>query len=270
MKRIWMVMVAGLALLARASVYGPSEPVMRLAREAEREFQAGEALRAAGKPAAEEHYAAARVRYEQLWREGDCRNAALFYNLGNACARLGDPGHAVLNYRRALEYDPAAADIRENLRQARQAQPDQLPPPRPNRVLATLFFWHYRYAFFVRVAVAVGALYCFWLIALALVWARPAWLKCAAGAALLLAVGAGSSVAVSEWQARRHPAAVVVAAEAMPRKGAGESYAPALSAPLHAGAEVTLGRRRDGWAEATLSNGARGWLPEGAVETVAE
>jgi tetratricopeptide (TPR) repeat protein len=38
------------------------------------------------------------------------------YNIGNACYRLGSPGHAALYYRRALAKDTAHSEARQNLR----------------------------------------------------------------------------------------------------------------------------------------------------------
>lgn len=47
--------------------------------------------------------------YEQL-------SADTLYHIGNACYRLGSPGHAALYYRRALVRDPGHAEARQNLR----------------------------------------------------------------------------------------------------------------------------------------------------------
>ncbi|MCX6880078.1 MAG: tetratricopeptide repeat protein [Verrucomicrobia bacterium] len=41
---------------------------------------------------------------------------AVLYNIGNACYRLGSPGHAALYYRRALARDPSHEESRQNLR----------------------------------------------------------------------------------------------------------------------------------------------------------
>ncbi len=56
----------------------------------------------------------AREIYETLVRQGVNDPAAL-YNLGNACARMGDQGAAVFYYTRALRLAPRDRDIRENL-----------------------------------------------------------------------------------------------------------------------------------------------------------
>jgi len=54
-----------------------------------------------------------------LWLEAgpyDRLSADTLYNIGNACYRLGSPGHAALYYRRALERDSSHVEARQNLR----------------------------------------------------------------------------------------------------------------------------------------------------------
>lgn len=45
----------------------------------------------------------------------DGTSSTLFYNLGNAYYRNGEPGKAILNYQRALRLDPTNSDARTNL-----------------------------------------------------------------------------------------------------------------------------------------------------------
>ena len=55
----------------------------------------------------------------KLWLatgEYDRLSPALLYNIGNACYRLGSPGHAALYYRRALAREPGHEESRQNLR----------------------------------------------------------------------------------------------------------------------------------------------------------
>jgi tetratricopeptide (TPR) repeat protein len=56
----------------------------------------------------------AREIYEEIVRSG-VNDPAVLYNLGNACARTGDVGAAVLYYTRALRLAPRDRDVRENL-----------------------------------------------------------------------------------------------------------------------------------------------------------
>ena len=49
-------------------------------------------------------------------------SAPALYNLGNAYARTGKPGLAVLNYERARLLDPSDPDLETNLRHVRDRQ----------------------------------------------------------------------------------------------------------------------------------------------------
>lgn len=51
----------------------------------------------------------------QAAAQKDGVSSDLYYNMGNTYYRLGDLGHAVLNYRRALALDPSNEDARLNL-----------------------------------------------------------------------------------------------------------------------------------------------------------
>ena len=53
--------------------------------------------------------------YYQAAVEKDGVSSDLYYNMGNTYYRLGDLGHAVLNYRRALALDPSNEEARLNL-----------------------------------------------------------------------------------------------------------------------------------------------------------
>lgn len=53
--------------------------------------------------------------YYQAALEHDGVSSDLYYNIANTYYRLGDLGHAVLNYKRALKLDPSNDDARANL-----------------------------------------------------------------------------------------------------------------------------------------------------------
>src|SRR5438874_2883516 len=64
------------------------------------------------------NFPAAISGYESLVKDHQW-NASLFYDLGNAYFRIGDPGHAILNYERALTLDPNQPETRANLQLVR-------------------------------------------------------------------------------------------------------------------------------------------------------
>lgn len=71
--------------------------------------------------------------------ESGVNNGALFYNLGNACLKNGDIGHAIWNYERALKTIPGDPDLKFNheyaLSQTKDARDEK------NSVFRILFFW---------------------------------------------------------------------------------------------------------------------------------
>lgn len=68
----------------------------------------------------QKQFAKAREIYESLELAG-VHDPVLLYNAGNACARLGDIGGAVLYYIRAERLAPRDRDIRENLNRLQPA-----------------------------------------------------------------------------------------------------------------------------------------------------
>src|SRR5712691_5328477 len=89
---------------------------------------------------ANENYAAGHFQeavngYETLIRSGEW-SANLFYNLGNAYFRVGDFGHAILNYERALALDRHHPEADANLRIVRdEARALELTPTLVERYL---------------------------------------------------------------------------------------------------------------------------------------
>jgi uncharacterized protein YgiM (DUF1202 family) len=63
--------------------------------------------------------------YEEIISSG-YEGVSLFYNLGNAYYRLGNLGHAILYYEKALKLDPGDYDIRHNLNLANARTVDKL------------------------------------------------------------------------------------------------------------------------------------------------
>lgn len=83
----------------------------------------------------QQRYAQARELYAKIIN-GGVRAHDLFYNMGNACARLGKTGEAVLYYERARKLDPRDIDVKTNLHKLAPAGNDP-----QYFVLARPFFW---------------------------------------------------------------------------------------------------------------------------------
>ncbi len=79
-------------------------------------------------------------QYNQLLQT-DTHNGYLYYNLGYCYYRKGEIGKAILNFKRALYYQPRNADALANLNNARKKVEDQLSYTDPPSIWQYIFFW---------------------------------------------------------------------------------------------------------------------------------
>jgi len=205
-------------------------------------------------------------RYRAVLESG-YTSAALYYNLGNAYARLERPGPAIRFYEKARRLRPDDARLRHNLEQVRRradVYPDRL-AERPSRVLGALV-----QGWSPLVLFGAGALLLGGGLGAATLWTRPdrpdagrhpgVWGPMVGGL-LLAALALGTSYVQS--LDRR---AVVVAAEAPVRA----APAPEATADttLPEGAMVEMRARRDRWQQVRLANGTTGWVPARALGAI--
>jgi len=112
---------------------------------------------------AKKNYREATTLYEAVLKGGV--SATVYYNLGNAYYRLNDLPKAVLNYERALKYEPAFSDARYNLDVCRS----KMSVPRDNATGMFFVLW------FNRLVHSHSADFWGWLGIAALVCALIGW-----------------------------------------------------------------------------------------------
>ena len=181
----------------------------------------------------------------------------LHYNLGNAYLRHGELGRAIASYLRARARLPRDEDLRANLDFARQSARDAIAPPAPPPLLATLFFWHFTLSR-TELAWLVAALNLLLWSGLALRLWRPR-LPGSRGLIaflLVLLVGAGGSLSVRYLRPAR---TIVVVPQEIPAFTAPNAES-VTRFKLHAGSELRLRGRRDGWLRVALPGGEQGWI----------
>ena len=213
-------------------------------------------------------YAEAAQQFDYLVTEEGIRNGQLFYTLGNCWFMAGDPGWAILNYRRAETYLPRNADVQHNLKSTRALRVDLIPEREPHPLAAKLLGWHFKTSAALR-----GGLFSFcWLV----LWGAWFWVQhstkktaqiCVISAGLLSAVLL-SSLATEAIMKHRSPPGVIISEEVLARKGDGERYAPAFQEPLHSGTEFLQLEARKSWWNIRLADGQTCWIPAHAAETV--
>lgn len=218
--------------------------------------------------AASELYGKAILRFERLIREGGIENGKLYYNVANAYFRMNDVGHAILNYRRALELLPHDANLVRNLAYARQMRIDKIEASAPRRVAEILLFWHHDLTARIKAVLFGWSVVLAWGCLAGALFRYPALLRrtaagCGAVALLMLI-----SLVVEARTRNAFIPGVITASEVVARKGDGMAYEPSFQEPLHAGTEFRLLESRSGWRLVELGDGRKCWLPEKASELV--
>lgn len=214
-------------------------------------------------------YAEAAEHYESLIQEEGIRNGHLFYTTGNAWFMAGNTGRAILNYRRAEQYIPNDADLRNNLSAALELRPDLIPEKEPHPMAARLLGWHlntsprFRWGLFSILWISFWSAW-FWMQRTPRKEARITTAACGLASAILLL----SLVTESVMNSKAHPG-VITAREIVARKGDGPMYAPAFLDPLHAGTEFRRLEQRESWWHIELADGRTCWIPSRAAQTVA-
>jgi len=199
-------------------------------------------------------FAEATVAYETLLRSG-LTSPALFFNLGNACFKAGQVGHALANYRRAEELAPRDPDIRANLQFARNSVPGASLRP-ANRWIR----WLPRLTLNEAAFVAALALWV-WLGLLTLRQIRPATrkpLRALTNLAGLLALLLVAFTAAN-WHVRRAVlTAIIVVPEATVHYGPLDESPSAFS--VRDGLELGVTDSKEDWLQVTDASRRTGWL----------
>jgi tetratricopeptide (TPR) repeat protein len=203
--------------------------------------------------------------YESLLTEG-IRDAAVYFNLGNAYYEGGQIGWAMVNYRRAQAISPRDAAVGANLALVRAQRVD---------VQIGEAVWIDRLATATssimtlsEVAWLVFALWVCWF-GLSITWlARPIWrrlLEPIVGVGICLLIGLfflTSRIYVTEYR----PGAVVVDLSAQVMSGPGDDYLPIFN--IYAAAEVRLLEVRGEWVRFVLPDGRQGWIHRASVAKI--
>ena len=242
-------------LLSAAPLFSQTDAEALLLR-AEKAFGSGNELLESDPDAAREKFGEAVICYNSIIESG-LRNAGLYYNLANAYFRLDDLGNAVLNYRRALIFDPGDQKIQYNLEYARMKQKNGYETDTGHEVLQILFFWHKRIPLLWKAALIIlfNAAF-FTALVLKRLGRKTGWAAAAAGAVLLV-LSASAAVELRESSVRH---GVVTAESTTGRLGDSRSYEAAFDAPIFQGAEFTVRQQRVGWILAELPGGDLVWL----------
>ena len=214
-------------------------------------------------------YEDAILNYEKIISDGQVKNPKLYYNLANAYLLNGDIGNAILNYRRAETLDKADTNVQKNLAFARSRRVDTVTVKSEQRILQTLFFWHYDFA--VRTKFLLACVF-FAIVCIALTvmtWrSRAAPLVVTGVICGFLTICFLTSVVIESRVRANRVSGVITAEKVIARQGDGRNYPESFMDPLHAGTEFDLLERRSGWLHVRLSDNSDGWIPDNAAELI--
>ena len=203
---------------------------------------------------AQGHFTEAISGYEVLVRSGQW-SANLFYDLGNAYFRVGDFGHAVLNYERALALERHHPEATANLQIARdEARALELQQSGPER--------HLQFASVNQYSVAAAI--AFWLALFAIVMLifarrRSATLKATLIFCLLVSAVSIYAMYTLERGSNGSALAIVTGKNVQARLATADTANSVLALP--SGSEVKILSIRGDWIYAALPNNLRGWIP---------
>ena len=215
-------------------------------------------------------FAEAAQQYETLIGLG-YRDAAVYYNLGNAYLEDDDLGRAVLNYLRAEELSPRDPEIIANLDLARSRTVDQLQAEGDSLVASVADFGR-RWATTTEFAIAALLLWAVAGLSVSALVIRPlmrrrAILQGGAAAAFVVMLIPLVFVLSMLFSNPYENTGVVTARTVEVLSGPGPQYGEEFA--LHSGAQVRLVDSRHGWLQVALPGGElRGWIPSHAIEAV--
>jgi tetratricopeptide (TPR) repeat protein len=203
---------------------------------------------------AQGHFKEAISGYEALVRAGQW-SANLFYDLGNAYFRVGDFGHAVLNYERALALERHHPEATANLQIVRdEAHALELQQSLPQRYLQFASVNEYSIAAAIALWLAMFAI-------VMLIFARRRSATLIATLMLYVLVSAVAIYAVYtlERGSNGSALAIVTGKNVQARLATADTANSVLALPP--GTEVKILSTRGDWIYAALPNDLRGWIP---------
>jgi len=246
----------------------PKEQVYSLFNQANQFFR--EANTTTNDPdRAQKLYEKAILNYEKIISDDRIKNSKLYYNLGNAYILKDDLGRAILNYRRAESLDKADTNIQKNLAFARSRRIDTVEVKTEERILETLFFWHYDFSIKTKFLVTCICLAIVCMSMTVMLW-RDKYAPWVVTAMIcgLLTVSFLASVVVETRSRANTICGVITHQQVVARQGDGPNYPESFKDPLHAGTEFDLLERRSGWFHIMLSDDSDGWIPDNAAELI--
>ena len=249
-----------LLLLASLLVVGPAQA------QGKPDFQTPDQVLEKGHKAYEDgRFFDAILAYSKAEEMG-VRNAALYYDLGNAQFKSGNIGAAIAAYRRSERLAPRDELLRSNLDYILTLREDkavQAEWPWPFSVIRTAYRSLSLNEWFL-VASLLYVLVSLLVFVKILSGARLRFLRTGILTTLALALLSGAALAGKVHAERVVDSGVIIVKELQAMSGPGEDYTVEFT--LHEGTEVRIEVARPEWLRISVGNTLRGWVPAQGVD----
>ncbi|MBP5247504.1 MAG: tetratricopeptide repeat protein [Fibrobacter sp.] len=191
------------------------------------------------------------------------QNGDLFYNLGNAYFREKRLGLAILNYEKALRFDPTNSDYRYNLKFARSMTKDKVSESEDeeNPILNFAFEAHHLFSLKQQLAIILGLVWVIFFLCIARVLSANPKIKtalavCVFPVAMVLGVFA-CSVGYKIYRENTYSLGVVIAETADITSGPSDKDQTLNM--LSEGTEIEVLNVKDGWVHVRLGEKINGF-----------
>jgi len=207
--------------------------------------------------------------YKEILNEG-VESSTIYFNLGNACYKAGDPTLAILNYERALLLSPNDEDIQFNLEMARTHVVDdieELPEMFMDRWRNSIINMHSADDWGIQSIAAFTV--CLVLFAMFLFSRRIQLKKMAfflSVMALLYSLFTYSFASAQKNKLTNRNTAIITA-RSVTAKGAPSETGTELFI-IHEGLKVELTDSLGSWIEIKLADGNKGWVKDTVMERI--
>jgi tetratricopeptide (TPR) repeat protein len=207
----------------------------------------------------------------KLWMEaGDYSDLSpdVLYNIGNACYRMGSPGHAALYYRRALVRAPGHDEARQNLRFI-ERKVGSITVKRPDfqYAIATIPLAAWKSGVWAGLWITGLSLLCFPATRSGARLRIVAVCGLVTGPLLVAAGGLGWKYFPDDAEfAPIERQAVIVAPDTVLHADASRNAPEVIDAPPGSLCEIIRASGR--WAYISFATNTRGWIPIDAIEKI--
>lgn len=216
----------------------------------------------------QQRYKEAREAYDQIIRAG-ISSPDLFYNMGNACARIGNTAEAIAWYERAKQLAPRDPDIRANLKRLEPVgnQPQHFLLMVPFAYIVnhvSLREWMAAFLVFFYTSGIAGSLY----FGLASTKSRGLFRRIFHSAGVV-AIAVGLFAGVKYYQSAYIEYAIVTKPNSAVYSGPGDKFSQVITAPE--GTKVQQLDYADSkhlWVQIQLMDGQKGFIPASTLQKI--